>query len=444
MPPAPSRADLVIEARWVLPIEPQGVVLADHAVVVDAGRIVALLPIDVARAQYAAAEQVRLREHVLMPGLVNLHTHAAMSLMRGLADDLPLMQWLREHIWPAEAKHVSRDFVYDGTLLAAAEMLRGGVTCANDMYFYADAAAQAFLDAGMRAAVGLIAVEFPTGYAGDAEGYIERGLAVRDALRDQPRLSFCMAPHAPYTVSDRTFERLAMLAEELDLPIHLHLHESADEIATSVKEHGVRPIERLRALGVLGPRLIAVHAAHLDTQELDLFATHGCSVAHCPSSNLKLASGFAPVSAMLQRGINIGLGTDGAASNNRLDVLGEMRTAALLAKAVAGRAEALPHHDALRAATLGGAAALGMDAEIGSIVPGKWADLCAISLDRLELSPCYDVASHLVYCCARDDVTHVWMAGVASMADRRLLHVDNNGLKNRVFLWHNALLEQRL
>jgi 5-methylthioadenosine/S-adenosylhomocysteine deaminase len=438
-----EEVDLLIEARWVIPVEPAGAALADHAVAVKGGRIVAVAPTTEARRRFSPDQTVTLSDHVLIPGLVNLHTHAAMSLMRGLADDLPLMTWLHDHIWPAEAKHVSPEFVYDGTLLAAAEMLRGGITCANDMYFYPDAAGRAFLDAGMRASLGLIAVEFPTRYAADPEAYLARGLATRDALRGESRLSFCMAPHAPYTVSDRTFTRLATLAEELDLPIHLHLHETADEVARSFDEHGARPLERLRALGLLSPRLIAVHAVHLTDDEIDKLAGHGCSVAHCPSSNLKLASGFARVAAMLERGVNVGLGTDGAASNNRLDLFAETRAAALLAKAVAGRADALPAMAALRAATLGGAKALGLDATIGSIVPGKAADLCAVSLDRLELAPCFDPASHLVYACGRDDVTHVWVDGRVVVSERQLTKVDRPKLENRIFLWHNALIEQR-
>ncbi|MCU0804638.1 MAG: TRZ/ATZ family hydrolase [Burkholderiales bacterium] len=438
-----EEVDLLIEARWVVPVEPAGTVLADHALAVRGGRIVALAPVAESRRAYSAKETIALRNHVLIPGLVNLHTHAAMALMRGLADDMPLMTWLHDHIWPAEAKHVSPEFVYDGTLLAAAEMLRGGITCANDMYFYPEAAGRAFLDAGMRAALGLIAVEFPTRYAGDPEAYLAKGLATRDALRHETRLSFCMAPHAPYTVSDRTFTRLATLAEELDLPIHLHLHETADEVARSFDEHGARPIDRLRALGLLSPRLIAVHAVHLTDDEIGKLADHGCSVAHCPSSNLKLASGFARVAAMLDRGLNVGLGTDGAASNNRLDLFTEARTAALLAKAVAGRADALPAAEALRVATLGGARALGLDATIGSLVPGKAADLCAVSLGRLELSPCFDPVSHLVYAGSRDDVTHVWVDGELVVSERQLVKVDGSTLENRIFLWHNALIEQR-
>jgi len=406
---------------------------------VTGGRVAAVLPTPEALRTCEPAERADLPHHALIPGLVNLHTHASMTLMRGLADDLQLMSWLKDHVWPAEAKHVSPEFVYDGTLLACAEQLRGGVTCMNEMYFFPEAAARAALDAGMRATLGIIAFEFPTAYAADADDYIAKGLATRDEFQDDPLLSFCMAPHAPYTVSDRTFARIVSLAEELDLPIHTHLHETRHEVEDSVAQHKARPLERLRALGVLGPRLIAAHSVHMTAQEIEALAKHGASVAHCPSSNLKLASGLAPVGAMLAAGINVGIGTDGAASNNRLDVLEEMRLAALLAKAVAGDAQAMPAHQALAASTLNGARALGLDASIGSIVPGKYADLCAISFEGIELSPCYDPASHLVYAAGRGQVSHVWVAGKARVDQGKLLGFENRGLNSRILLWQNKL-----
>ena len=431
--------DLLVSARWVIPVEPAETVLADHSVAVDAGRILAVLPTAEAERRYQPAERVRLDRHALIPGLVNLHTHAAMTLMRGLADDLPLMTWLKDHVWPAEAKHASSEFVYDGTLLACAEMLRGGVTCFNEMYFFPEAAARAALEAGMRAAIGIIAFEFPTPYAADAHDYLAKGLAARDALKEEPLLSFCMAPHAPYTVSDKTFARVVTIAEELDLPIHIHLHETQHEIDESIAQFKARPLERLRALGVLGPRLIAVHAVHVNEPEIELLARFGASVAHCPSSNLKLASGFAPVAAMLQHGINVGIGTDGAASNNRLDSLQEMRTAALLAKAVGNDAEAMPAHAALAAATLHGARALGLEASIGSLAPGKYADLCAIDMDQPELLPCYDPVSQLVYSAGREHVSHVWVAGELRVKEGQLLRFENLNLNRRILLWHNKL-----
>jgi 5-methylthioadenosine/S-adenosylhomocysteine deaminase len=414
-------------------------VLEGHVVAVRDGRIEALLPQAEPAGRFASYETLDLPDHVLIPGLVNAHTHAAMSLMRGLADDLPLMRWLEDHIWPAEGRHVSPAMVRDGTLLACAEMLRGGVTCFNDMYFFPEASLEAARGAGMRVALGIIVVEFPSAYASDAADYLRKGLALRDREGDDPLVSFCLAPHAPYTVSDASFRQVAKLAPELDLPVHVHLAETEDENRRSLAEHGVRPVERLRRLGLLGPGLIAVHAVHVEQHEIDLLGSHAASIAHCPSSNLKLASGFAPVEALRGAGANLCLGTDGAASNNRLDLLQEMRTAALLAKAVAGDAQALPAHDALRAATLGGARALGIEERAGSIAPGKAADLVAVALRGPELAPCYDPVSHLVYAAGREHVTHVWVNGEARVIEGRLQPSAFSGLEERAQLWQNAL-----
>ena len=429
----------VIEPHWVIPVAPANTVLTDHAVVIENGRIAAVLPSADALARYPDATRVLLPEHALIPGLVNLHTHAAMSLMRGMADDLGLMDWLQNHVWPAESRMVSDEFVHDGTLLACAEMLRGGITCFNDMYFFPEAAARAALQAGIRAALGIIAVEFRSAYAADAEDYLTKGIALRDTLRDESLLSFCLAPHAPFTVSDATFSQIAIYAAELDLPVHIHLHETAQEISDSLTAHGMRPIERLEKLGLLGPGLIAVHGVHLNTAEIELLARHGCSVAHCPSSNLKLGSGIAPVGALLQSGVNLGLGTDSAASNNRLDLFTEMRTAALLAKGISGDPRIMPAHQALEAATLGGARALGLHDQIGSITPGKWADLTAVNLSATELSPCYDPLSHLVYAAGREHVTDVWVAGQRRVANRVLLDLDESALTARATHWKNKL-----
>jgi len=431
---------ILINARWVVPVEPAGVALERHAVAVRDGRIEAVLPMAEAAQRYADYPRVDLPGHALIPGLVNAHTHAAMALMRGVADDLPLMRWLQEHVWPIEEKHASAQFVKDGTLLACAEMLRGGVTCMNDMYFFPEAALEAALAAGMRAALGLIVIEFPSAYAADPEQYLAKGLALRDEWREHPLASFCLAPHAPYTVSDATFRKVAQLAAELELPVHIHVHETLDEIERSVSEHGARPLQRLERLGLLGPNLIAVHAVHLEPAEIALLARHRSSVAHCPSSNLKLASGFAPVAALLAAGVNVALGTDGAASNNRLDLFQEMRSAALLAKAVARDAAAMPAHAALHAATLGGATALGLDGRIGSIVPGKAADLAAVTFDSIELQPAFDVVSHLVYACGREHVTDVWVGGERVLQDGMLTRLELSDLQGRALLWQTKIL----
>ncbi len=429
----------LIRARWLVPVEPAGVVLENHAVAVRGDWIEAVLPDTEIESRFPGAAVIDLAEHLLIPGLVNAHTHAAMSLMRGLADDHALSRWLAEHIWPAEARHVSAEFVRDGTLLACAEMLRGGITCFNDMYFFPEAALDAVLQAQMRAVLGMIVVEFPSAYASDPDDYLQKGLALRDRFREHPLLSFCLAPHAPYTVTDETLRKVATMLGELDVPLHIHLHETEDELERSIAEHGVRPLERLRRLGLLGPNLIAVHAVHLSAEEIQVLAHHGASVAHCPSSNLKLASGFAPIAQLLSAGVNVALGTDGAASNNRLDVMQEMRQAALLAKAVARDAEAMPAHRALRCATLGGAIALGLERRIGSITAGKYADLVAVHLQGPELAPCFDPVSHLVYAAGREHVSDVWVAGKQQLQGRKLLNTLLGGLDTRYELWQNAL-----
>jgi len=434
----PASADLLLLPQWLVPVEPDSA-LADHAVAVKDGAILDVLPADAARERYAAVRTLELPGHALMPGLVNLHGHAAMSLMRGYADDRPLMTWLHERIWPAEKKHVSKAFVRDGSLLAAAEMLAGGVTTVNDMYFFPRAAGEAFLQAGLRAVLGMIVLEFPSNYAVDADDYLAKGLALRDELKGEPLLSFAFAPHAPYTVADATFGRIGTLAEQLGLPIHTHVHETTGEIADSLKQHGVRPLERLARLGLLGPNFIGVHAVHLNEAEIDALATHGCHVAHCPSSNLKLASGIAPVAALTQAGVNLGFGSDGAASNNRLDVFAEMRLAALLAKGASGDAAALPAAAALRAATLDAARALNLDDRIGSIAPGKRADLVAVDLSGPACQPVFDPVSHLVYAAGREHVTHVWVDGRPKLDNRRLVDLDTDDLAARAAYWRDKL-----
>ena len=430
--------DLRIDAGWVVPIEPAGA-LADRSLLVDAGRIVAVLPSARADGEFAAREHVALPRHVLLPGLVNAHAHAAMNLFRGIADDVALKVWLERHIWPREAQFAGPDFTHDGARLAAAEMLRGGITCCNDMYFFPDASARAFLDLGMRAMLGLPVLDFPTPYAADPDGYLARGLAVRDALKHESRLAFALAPHAPYTVSDETWRKVVVYARQLDLPIQTHLAETAEEVATSRTTHGRTPLLRLHDLGATGPQFIAIHGVHLAADEIALLAAHGCHVVHCPISNMKLGSGIAPVAALLAAGVNVALGTDGAASNNRLDLFAETRTAALLAKVVTGDPSVLPAHQALHAATLAGARALGLDARIGSLVAGKEADVIAVDLSAPEVLPCYDPISHLVHVAGREAVTDVWVAGRRVVAGRVLQTADETAIGASALLWQERL-----
>ncbi|MBA8887954.1 5-methylthioadenosine/S-adenosylhomocysteine deaminase [Dokdonella fugitiva] len=431
--------DLLIEARWVVPVEPHGVVFEHHAVAVDGGRIVALLPVADARARYVPRERVVLDEHALIPGLVNAHTHNPMTLMRGLADDLPLMRWLQEHIWPAEAKAIGPEFVRDGIELAVAEMLRGGTTCCSENYFFPDVQAATYRRLGFRAMVGLPIIEFPSAWAATRDEYFDRGLAVHDEFRGEPLLGTSFAPHAPYTVSDESFERIRLLSDQLDLPVHLHLHETAHEVEDAKRERGARPFARMQSLGIVNDHLIAVHMTQLTDAEIAACAEAGVAVVHCPESNLKLASGFCPAEKLRRAGVKLAIGTDGCASNNDLDMFGEMRTAALLAKAVAEDASALDAASALRAATLGGAFALGWSERVGSIEAGKQADLAAVRLDDIETQPLYNVVSQLVYVTGRQQVSDVWIAGARKLRDRVLPDVDLGEVREKARRWRERI-----
>ena len=434
-----TQIDTIIEARWIIPAEPYGLELENHAIAIDKGVIQAVLPASEISRQFSPIEHIVLPQHVLIPGLINLHTHAAMALLRGLADGLPLMEWLNDHIWPAEIKHVNEDFVLDGTSLACVEMLRGGTTCFNDMYFFPEESAKAALASGMRAAIGMLTTNFPTAYANDSEDYLAKGLAMRDEYRHHPLLSFCFAPHAPYTVSDKTLTSILTYAEQLDLPVHMRLHETEAEIKHSLENFGMRPIARLQRLGLLSPGLIGVNMIHLTEEEIELTGNQGCNVAHCPSSNLKLANGYSPVSALLRQGVNVGLGTDGAASNNRLDMFGEMRLTALLAKGQSNRADELPAYQALQMATLNGAKALGLGDRIGSLVKGKMADITAVDFSAPELSPCYDPVSHLVYSAGREHVSHVWVDGKILVKEGRLTTLNEQEILAKALFWENRI-----
>ncbi len=427
-------ADLVVHARWILPVEPE-VIYEQHAIAIRDGRILAILPGNEARTQFHSTAVVELPEHALIPGFINAHTHAAMTLLRGLADDLPLMPWLREHIWPAEARWVNAEFVRDGSELAIAGMLRSGTTCFNDMYFFPEVTADTARRCGMRACIGMIVLDFPSAWGSGPRDYLAKGTALRDQYKEDPLLSFAFAPHAPYTVADVWLQEIRTLADELEVPIHTHLHETVQEMEQSLRQHGQRPLARLAELGLLTPNLMAVHMTQLAQDEISEIARCGVHVVHCAESNLKLASGFCPVARLLAAGVNVALGTDGAASNNDLDMLGEMHTAALLAKGVAGDAAALPAAAALRMATLNGARALGLDQDIGSLVPGKWADMTAVDLSDTECQPLYHPLSQLVYAAGRDQVTDVWVAGRHLLRQGELTCLDLHSTLQRAHRW---------
>ncbi|HEY8229935.1 MAG TPA: TRZ/ATZ family hydrolase [Rhodanobacteraceae bacterium] len=431
--------DLLISARWIVPVEPDRVVLEDHAVAIDGGAIVEVVSRADAATKYTPRERVDLPEHALIPGLVNAHTHNPMTLLRGLADDLPLMQWLREHIWPVEAKVIGPEFVRDGVELAIAEMLRGGTTCCSENYFFPDAQAAAYKAHGFRAMVGLPIIEFASAWAKDRDEYFERALTVHDHYRGDSLIGMTFAPHAPYTVADESFERIRTLSDQLDLPVHLHLMETAREVEDSKREHGLRPMQRLQKLGLVNDRLIAVHMTQVSDAEIAACAESGVSVVHCPESNLKLASGFCPAEKLRRGGVNVALGTDGCASNNDLDMFGELRTAALLAKAVASDAAAFDDAFALRAATLNGAKALQLDTKIGSIEAGKRADLVALKMDEVETQPLYNVISHLAYAVSRRQVSDVWIDGARKFAGGALVDFDLAGVLEKTRRWRERI-----
>jgi 5-methylthioadenosine/S-adenosylhomocysteine deaminase len=434
---SPRRVDLIIYPRWLIPVEPSPVVLDNHALVIDQGIIIDICPQAEVPPRYQANATEYLGAHILMPGLVNTHTHAAMALFRGIADDVPLKSWLEDWIWPLETRWASTEMVRDGTLLACAEMLQAGITTFNDMYFFPEAAAEAVDQSGMRASLGILAFEVPTSYGLGADDYLNRGLATRDALRDHPRLSFMLAPHAPYTVADATFERIAVLAAQTGLGIHIHLHETQHEVEESIGQHGERPIARLDRLGILGPQTLAVHAVALNDNDIEMVARHGVHVSHCPTSNLKLGSGFARTRDLSRAGINVALGTDGAAANNRLDVLSEARLAGLIAKGSHHDPSLFPAHQLIYMATLGGARALGLDHKIGSLQVGKQADLCAIRLDEAATLPVFDPASQIVHCAGRDQVTDVWVGGQRVVKMKHLMQISQEEIYLKAKTWQN-------
>ena len=431
--------DLLIEAGFVVPVEPHGVVLEDHAVAVSGGTIVAILPRAEAQARFDARETVSRPDAVLIPGLVNAHAHNPMTLLRGIADDLPLKVWLQEHIWPIEAAVIGPEFVADGVTLAIAEMLRGGTTCCNENYFFPDVQAATYKQYGLRARVGLPVIDFPTAWAKSDDEYFERAGEVHDQWRDDALIGTAFAPHAPYTVSDVNFERVRMLADQLDVPVHLHLHETAQEVEQSQQKHGQRPIARLDRLGLINDRLIAVHMTQLTDAEIHLCAERGVSVVHCPESNLKLASGFCPACALQSAGVNLAIGTDGVASNNDLDMFGETRTAAILAKAVAEDAAAFDAFSALRAATLGGAKAIGFDHLVGSLEPGKQADIACVDLSALETQPLHHVVSQLIYATGRQQVSDVWIADKPKLSARVLVDMDMDRIIANAKQWRGRI-----
>jgi 5-methylthioadenosine/S-adenosylhomocysteine deaminase len=439
----PEKIDLLLNAKWILPLGASDEVLEHFAIAVSDKRILALLPQAEAAKRYRPVQTIQLNEHVLMPGLVNSHGHAPMSLFRGIADDMPLKVWLENYIWPLETKFVDETFVLHGAELAITEMLLSGTTTFADMYYFPEAVAKAAIAAHMRVQLASPVLDFPTVWATNAEEYIAKATDLHDKFRLSELVSTAFGPHAPYTVSDEPLTKIATLAEELDIPIHMHVHETAQEVADAVMANGKRPLQRLAELGLLSPRLLCVHATHLLEEEIQLLAENGSHVLHCPESNLKLASGFCATARLLAAGANVALGTDGSASNNDLDMFSEMRTAALLAKAVAEDARVVPALQALRMATINGARALGLESSVGSLEIGKYADIVAVNLRNVNAWPLYNLASHLVYSARSSQVSHVWVGGRIVVKDGELQTIDSRTVEKFARDWQHNIQDSR-
>jgi len=433
-----SRLSL-IHPRYLVAVRPQGIVLENYSIAIEQGLIVSIMTRTESEQAYPEAESIELPDHVLLPGFINMHTHSPMTLLRGYSDDMYLDVWLREHIWPAEQEFVGPSFVADGARLAIAEMFRAGTTCFNDMYFFPDVIGETCLAAGIRASIGVPLIETQTAWAADIDSYFEQGLRLHDEWRSEPLLSITFSPHAPYSVTDDTLRRVATHSLELEVPVHLHLLETNWDIKHSLQQHEVHPLHRLRDLDLLNSRLLAVHMTQLSAEDIDQLAQSNVHVIHCPQSNLKLASGICPLASLLEAGVNVSLGTDGAASNNDLDLLSEAQTAALLAKGISGNAKAVDAFQALEMLTINGAKALGMDKLTGSIEVGKAADLCAIDLSCPETQPLYHVVSQVIYAASRRQVSDVWVAGRRVLDNGQLTTIDLEEVTRKAGQWQGRL-----
>jgi 5-methylthioadenosine/S-adenosylhomocysteine deaminase len=436
--PKPTSPTL-LESDWIVPVVPHGVVREDWSLALRDGRIADIGPRETLRARHPDCTRIRLPGHVLVPGLVNAHGHMAMTLLRGLAEDMPLRTWLRNHIWPIEVQHMSEAFVADGTALAMLEMLETGTTTASDMYFFPERAAALAREAGMRAQICFPIIGHPNAWSTGTADALHKGLELRDAFRADPLVAIAFGPHSTYALTHADLERTLMLADEVEAPLQMHLHEGADEVAEARATHGETPIASLDRMGFLIPRLQAVHVTAIGDDDIERLASRGVGVVHCPHSNLKLGSGLCPIGRLRAHGVRVALGTDGAASNNSLDLFAELRTATLLAKAIEGDAAALPAADALEMATLGGARVLGLEREIGSLEPGKAADVVAVDLDRAGAWPVHRADAALVHGHAGQWVRHVWIAGRPVVVDGRVTTLDTDDVRGRADAWRRRI-----
>ena len=436
-----KNASIIISASWIFTSNSADQLLSDYSIVIKGNQIIDLVHQSKVFDEYDAEEIYQLTDHILIPGLINTHTHAAMSLFKGFSDDLPLQDWLNNYIWPAEKKFVNSSFVKDGSMLALSEMIKAGVTTFNDMYFYPESTAEASIELGVRSNVGLVVLDFPTNYAADPEDYLVKGFEFRDRWRSEELITTSIAPHAPYSVSDEAFSLINTYSEELGINIHMHLHETQWEIEDSVKRYGITPVQRLNNLGIINPSLIAAHCVHLNDQDMATLAKNKVSIVHNPSSNMKLGSGIADVAKMIKQNLNISLGTDSSASNNRLDIMEEMRLAALLTKGKNKSPELLSATQAIKMATINGAKTLGLDSIIGSIEKNKIADLVAIDLNSIENQPIYNPLATLVYSSSKSDVSYVWINGKIKLKEKELVNLDQEKIIQMAKIWQKRIKE---
>jgi 5-methylthioadenosine/S-adenosylhomocysteine deaminase len=434
-----EQMDQIIHAKWIITGEKTNTPLENHAIIIQNGIIKNIIESDKVNQLYSAKSTTHCASHVLLPGLINSHTHLAMNYFRGLADDLTLMNWLTQHIWPAEQKWVDSEFVRDASLFAMAEMIRSGTTCFNDMYFFLQATAEAADVSGLRAFIGMTVIDVPTAWAKTSEEYIAKGLEFFHQYKNHALITSTLAPHAPYTVGDETLLQIKKIADEHHLKINMHIHETADEVKQSLEKYQMRPLQRLHKLGLVSPQLIAIHMTQINDEDMTILSETKPQIVHCPESNMKLASGTCPVTRLQAHGLNVALGTDGAASNNDLDMLGEMRTAAFLAKHSTHNPTSLSAAEAISLATINGARALGIEKLVGTLEIGKAADFIAITLDEIETLPLYHPTSQLIYAAGRDQVTDVWVNGKQLLKNRQLLTLDEGALKDKARYWQQKI-----
>ncbi len=427
--------DLIVTAAWLLPVAPQNTALPQHGIAVTDGRIVAVADASTLHETFVPADAVHLEQHILMPGLINAHGHAAMTLLRGAGEDQSLQDWLHQTIWPMEARLMNQEFVEIGTELAIAEMIQSGTTTFSDMYFFPEVVAGVALATGVRAQVAFPVIEFENIWSKNVSEGIHKGLALHDEYRHKDRVSIAFGPHAPYTVSQENLTRVAMYANEVDAAVQIHVHENEQEINEAMAQHKRRWLPVLAECGLLGPNVQTVHMTQLNDEDLRLVIDTQTPVVHCPTSNLKLASGYCPVGTLREVGVKVALGTDGAASNNALDMFSEMRLAALLAKHHEQDATAGNARDALRLATLGGAEVLGMAEQTGSLEVGKQADFISVDTRHLSMQPLHDPFAALVHGLAGNRVDNVYVAGQSLLKDGAFQLQDIDSLREPVAAW---------